>query len=281
MAKSKKQSEAVLIKGFAERFRKLPDTLCPHTKFEGEQEWQKTPAEPIELWLIRAGQLLRLVLRYDCVFTDDRQELIRGFNDRKSAMWSMQLASLMNSRIGLSIFAILLRLIRRLRKGKGAKTIFVVDIERAEIWLWREVIKTLRTRAGLRFPLDYLKTFTDDCNLLANVLEREAEDLETGMEYTTINVANRTIIIGVDSFTITSERVWDFIKDLIFAAKSDDLVPIFEGPKNNKNNIDQLRRIVGGPDNLKKLVTSMGDGYKLSPTAKVLNSGQVGIKKTY
>jgi hypothetical protein len=106
-------------------------------------------------------------------------------------------------------------------------------------------------------------------------------NLANEQDYITLNVTNRTITIGTQPITITSERVWDFIKDLVSAAKSDRLVPVLDGAQNNKNNFDQLRRKVGGTDNLKKLVISTRDGYKLSPAVKVLNSGQVSIRKTY
>jgi hypothetical protein len=97
--------------------------------------------------------------------------------------------------------------------------------------------------------------------------------------YSAIDVATRTITIGEKSTTITSEIVWEFIKDLITASKADRLVPRYTGKQDNKNNVDRLRLAVG-KDNLKKLIISTGDGYKLSPDVKLLNSGQIGIRKT-
>jgi hypothetical protein len=107
----------------------------------------------------------------------------------------------------------------------------------------------------------------------------KSETMENGIEYIAINIATRTITFGAKPIVITSERIWNFIKDVVSAAKYDRFVPLIEGAQKNKNNIDQLRRKVG-KDNLKKLVISAGDGYKLSPNVKVLNSGQVGIRKT-
>jgi hypothetical protein len=115
-------------------------------------------------------------------------------------------------------------------------------------------------------------------NWLAGI-QAEDEQKVAGIEYIALDVATRTITIGTKPTPITSERVWNFIKDLVSAAKDDRLVPMLDGGQNNKNNIDQLRRKVG-KDNLKKLVILTGDGYKLSPDVKVLNSGQVGIRKT-
>jgi hypothetical protein len=105
-------------------------------------------------------------------------------------------------------------------------------------------------------------------------------NLASEQDYITLNVTTRTIKIGTEPITITSERVWNFIKDLVSAAKTDLIVPKFDGAQDNKNNFDQLRRIVGGKDNLKKLIIPMRGGYKLFPAIKVLNSGQVGIRKT-
>ncbi len=103
---------------------------------------------------------------------------------------------------------------------------------------------------------------------------------QTGIPvYRALDLAKRTVTIGITTYPITSEKVWNFSKDLCSALKNDRLISRFEGAQDNKNNVDQLRRQIGR-DNLHKLII-LGNGvYKLNPETKILNSGQVGIRKT-
>jgi len=99
-------------------------------------------------------------------------------------------------------------------------------------------------------------------------------------DYRAVNLAKRTITIGAKPNPITSERVWDFLKDLCSAFRQDRIVPLIEGNVNNKNAVDQLRRLIGR-DRLHSLVVFVKGGYKLNPEVKILDSGQIGIRKTH
>lgn len=110
----------------------------------------------------------------------------------------------------------------------------------------------------------------------------QASDGEPNLpDYRALNLAERTITIGIKPYFITSERVWDFLKDLCTAFKEDRIVPMYEGAIKNKNAVDQLRRKVGGKDNLRKLIIFIKGGYKIKSEVKILYSGQKGIRKTH
>ena len=99
-------------------------------------------------------------------------------------------------------------------------------------------------------------------------------------EYRAIDLAKRTLTIGTKTWTITSEKVWDFLKDLCSALRDDRLVSRYEGANDNKNNVDQLRRQID-KDNIHKLIILGNRFYKLNSEVKILNSGQIGIRKTH
>lgn len=113
-------------------------------------------------------------------------------------------------------------------------------------------------------------------------VEADLEDIEqhiNDLSYRAVNLAKRTITIGENTHSITSEKVWDFIKDLWSASKIDRVVPSLEGVANNKNAYDSLRRSIG-KENLHKFVISVSGGYKLHHEVKILLGGQMGIRKT-
>jgi len=99
-------------------------------------------------------------------------------------------------------------------------------------------------------------------------------------DYRALNLANRTIEITGTKYSITSEKVWNFIKDLCSFSKDDRIVSGYDGSANNKNAVDQLRKKVG-KDNLHKLIIFVKAGYKLNPKVKILYSAQKGIRKTH
>jgi hypothetical protein len=98
-------------------------------------------------------------------------------------------------------------------------------------------------------------------------------------DYRALNLAKRTLTIGGRTYPITSEKVWDFIKDLCSLLKSDRIVAYMEGAVNNKNAVDQLRKLIG-KENLHNFLVFVSGGYKLNPEVKILDSGQIGIRKT-
>ena len=99
-------------------------------------------------------------------------------------------------------------------------------------------------------------------------------------DYRAFNLAQRTITIGAKTYPITSEKVWDFLKDLCSNLRYDRITAYVEGERDNKNAVDQLRKQIGN-DNLHKLVIPVkGSGYKLNTEVKILYSGQKGIRKT-
>ncbi|MHC4488581.1 MAG: hypothetical protein ACYSW7_05305 [Planctomycetota bacterium] len=108
---------------------------------------------------------------------------------------------------------------------------------------------------------------------------RDGQDETVIPDYRAVDLAKRTVTIGAGMWPITSEKVWDFIKDLCSAFKNDRLISRFEGAQDNKNNVDQLRRQIGG-DNLHKLIILDNGVYKLNPEVKILGGGQIGIRKT-
>lgn len=99
-------------------------------------------------------------------------------------------------------------------------------------------------------------------------------------DYRALNLAERTVTIGARTYNIISENVWNFLKDLCSALRDDRLVPRFDGARDNKNNVDQLRRQIG-KDDLHKLIKFVNGGYKLDPDVKILWGGQIDIRKTH
>ena len=120
--------------------------------------------------------------------------------------------------------------------------------------------------------------FGPDSESLSEVLEKFFSQSKEPL-YCAIDCARRSVAIGAETFVITSETQWDFIRLLISNTKFDKLTPRFEGTKDNKNTVDALRRNLSSK-NLKKILTSDRDGYRLHPNVKVLNDGQIGIRKT-
>ena len=98
-------------------------------------------------------------------------------------------------------------------------------------------------------------------------------------DYRVLDLAKRTVAIGTTTYPITREKDWDFLKDLCTAFRDDRIVPMLEGATNNKNAVDHLRRLIGN-GNLHKLIIFVKGGYKLNPEIKILNRGQIGIRKT-
>jgi len=164
----------------------------------------------------------------------------------------------------------------RLGAFKEYQNLLSVAFDKGGEKLWIELIKTLRKRANLPPTWDFLKTFADDCKLVAEALESEEINLPV---YIAMDIANRTVTVGSKTTNITSEKVWDFLKDLRSAKRDDRIVPHLDGAVDNKNNVDQLRRKIG-KDELHKLVIFANDGYKLNPATKIINDAQIGIRKT-
>jgi len=109
---------------------------------------------------------------------------------------------------------------------------------------------------------------------------KETSDEEILPDYRAINLAKRTITIGTKTYPITSEKIWDFIKDLCIAFREDRMVPSIDGSANNKSAVDQLRKQIGNYD-LHKLILFVTGGYKLNPDVKIPEGGQIGIRKTH
>ncbi len=108
---------------------------------------------------------------------------------------------------------------------------------------------------------------------------RAGQDKPALPDYRALDLARRTVAIGTGTHPITSEKVWDFLKNLCSAFKDDRLVPTFDGATNNKNNVDRLRKKIGN-DALHKLILFVDGGYRLSPEVKILNGAQIGIRRT-
>ena len=153
-----------------------------------------------------------------------------------------------------------------------------------EISVWQELIKILRTRANLPYTKDYLGTFAEDCQLVADTLEREAKDLmktnskevefkDKDKTYTALNLADRIITVGDEEKYISSEIVWDFLKILARAKICFDMDGSY------KNAVDMLRRKIG-PNNIRKFIEYIEGGYRLNPNVKILYGAQMYIKKT-
>ena len=98
--------------------------------------------------------------------------------------------------------------------------------------------------------------------------------------FKTIDVASRTITIGTKSIVIMNETVWEFIRELIANYRYDRIVPRWEGNNDNKSSNDTLRRYLGGGKVIREVIIYPKGGYKLNPTIKILNGGQIGIRKT-
>ena len=98
-------------------------------------------------------------------------------------------------------------------------------------------------------------------------------------DYRALDLAKRAVTIGSNTSAITSDRVWDFLRDLCSARRDDRLVPSIERATNNKNNVDQLRRQIGNAA-LHKLILFVDGGYKLNPDVKILSGAQIGIRRT-
>ena len=107
-----------------------------------------------------------------------------------------------------------------------------------------------------------------------------AQDEPKIPDYVALDLSKRTVTIGADSHIVTSEKVWDFLKDLCSARRDDRLVSRNDGVTNNKNNVDQLRKQIR-KSALHKVILFMDGGYKLNPEVKILEGGQVGIRKTH
>ncbi|MHC4397236.1 MAG: hypothetical protein ACYS1A_16485 [Planctomycetota bacterium] len=110
--------------------------------------------------------------------------------------------------------------------------------------------------------------------------EKDGQSKTDITDYKALNLANRTILFGTEIYNITSEKVWDFLKDLYSALRDDRLVPMLEGATNNKNSVDQLRKQISNV-NLHKLIIFVNGGYKLNTEVKILGGGQIGIRKTH
>lgn len=113
---------------------------------------------------------------------------------------------------------------------------------------------------------------------LSQVLEHvSSQPLES--VYCSIDCATRSITIGSKKFTITSENQWDFVRRLIQGLKDGELVPRLEGETDYKNSVDGLRRKLSRK-NLHHIIISNNDGYKLHPSVNIINTGQIGIRRT-
>ncbi len=97
--------------------------------------------------------------------------------------------------------------------------------------------------------------------------------------YISIDCSKRMLTVGEKSYVITSENEWDFIRKLIADMNSDEITPRFDGGIDYKNYVDSLRRRIGA-ENLRQVVTGNRDGYRMNPRVKVLNSGQIGIRRS-
>ncbi len=79
-----------------------------------------------------------------------------------------------------------------------------------EILLWQEFIKTLRKRAGLPYPTDWLQSYPEDCQLVADALEKEVKEL-TGEPKSKSTEAAENI---KDRFTVEENRILFDGKDM-------------------------------------------------------------------
>jgi hypothetical protein len=97
--------------------------------------------------------------------------------------------------------------------------------------------------------------------------------------YLELNIAERSLIIGAVSYSISSPKVWSFLTTLASNGKSGRFTPRFDGSENWKNSMDMLRRQIG-KDNLRRIVKPSNGGYYLVPSVKLKYSGQIGIRRT-
>jgi len=139
-------------------------------------------------------------------------------------------------------------------------------------------------RQKLDSLVHYIWRLIETLQMSANNLQKPtaARGEETNLpDYRAVNLAKRIVTIGAKPYAITSEKVWDFLKDLWSASKDDRIVPMLEGSTNNKNAVDQLRNQMG-KNNLRKLIIFIKKGgYKLNPEVKISGGGQIGIRKTH
>lgn len=107
------------------------------------------------------------------------------------------------------------------------------------------------------------------------------EQIEAGWEplYFELNLANRNLIVGTRMHTITSEKVWGFLKTLAKNRKMHQVTPRIDGLNDWKNAYDMLRRLIGKIA-LKQMVRSSKGTYILDESVKIKRGGQVGIRRT-
>jgi len=126
---------------------------------------------------------------------------------------------------------------------------------------------------------EYLIAFLN--TLPDNEQQNETPQLDTGLPiYRSIDLANRTIIIGNTTYFIKGDDLWEYLKELCSTAKQGTFVPYLEGAKIYKNQNDQLRKLIKKDNHRKFIFSVKGYGFKLNPDVKILESSQVGIRKT-
>jgi len=105
-------------------------------------------------------------------------------------------------------------------------------------------------------------------------LDKKDETEEPSI-YIELDLAERKLIIGADQYMISSEKVWDFLKELATKKKSGRLTSRLEW----KNQVDMLRRQIK-KDNLRKVIKFTNGGYLLQPYVEVKYGSQIGIRRT-
>jgi hypothetical protein len=105
--------------------------------------------------------------------------------------------------------------------------------------------------------------------------------------YVELNLAERSLTIGTNTKSVSSESVWNFLKTLADNKKQGQIIPTCEmrdgGNIYWKNSMDMLRRMVNkmvGKNGIQAVVESSRNGYQLAPGVKITGGAQVGIRPT-
>ncbi len=146
---------------------------------------------------------------------------------------------------------------------------------------WQIVIERL-------IELGYLDE-EEDADRTEEPAETEEEDITKTVNslYLELNLAERTVIVGDRTLTITSDRAWDFLKTLASKRKQQQFVKRVDGDTDWKNARDTLRRCIQssfgkdvGKILTKRLIRSSKGCYSLDSSVKIKSSASIGIRTT-
>lgn len=139
----------------------------------------------------------------------------------------------------------------------------------------KRVIKVLVCKAKARV----LKAIRD--NTRRDTEETQPDDITS--YHVELNLEARTLVVGTNTFTVTSVRVWAFLNTLASDRKHHQMTPV----RNWKTARDMLRKIIQermgketGKKVLKRIIPSSKGVYILDQSVVVKYGGQLGNRKT-